>query len=34
MLSMRFIDRVRTESEVLYKKLQYFENLLNEWINF
>lgn len=34
MLSMRFIDRVRAESEVLYKKLQYFENLLNEWINF
>jgi dynein heavy chain, axonemal len=34
MLSMRFVDRVRAESETLYKKLQYFENLLNEWLNF
>ena len=31
MLNNRFIERVKTETEILFKKLQYLENLLIEW---
>lgn len=34
MLANRFIERVRPESETLYRKLQYLENLFVEWMAF
>jgi len=35
MLSNRFIaDTIKNNTEILYKKLQFLENLLNEWFSF
>jgi dynein heavy chain len=34
MLNNRYIERVKAETEVLYKRLQYLENLLDEWVAF
>lgn len=33
-LGARFVDIIRPEVESLYKKLNYIENLMNEWQNF
>lgn len=30
-LGARFVDHIRSEVEVQYKRLQYMENLINEW---
>jgi len=30
-LGARFVDIIRNEVEALYKKLNYVENLMNEW---
>lgn len=33
-LGARFVDIIREDVEALFKKLQYIENLLNEWQTF